>query len=271
MFGFFKKKQPESSDNGGGKGEPIISALLLEGDSFPADAFLKQIVKKKFGGKAVSNVDAGDGRVFTFNIGNELLALAVMPAPYPASDLEGPIATSWMWPPKPPIANLKKHRAHLLITMMGGTGDPVLRRLLLTAVTALAAKQAGVMAVYWPEATQLLFPPVFVEMVEKINSPEAPPLYLWVDLRAFRNDDGTTGLFTTGLAPLGHMEIEIPSIDLEPGELREWLLNIMYYLLEKGPVLQHGETIGMTAEQKIRIRHCPSSFGHPGKVIRLEP
>jgi hypothetical protein len=27
----------------------------------------------------------------------------------------------------------------------------------------------------------------------------------------------------------------------------------------------------MTAEQKIRIRHCPSRFGHPGKVICLEP
>jgi hypothetical protein len=108
-------------------------------------------------------------------------------------------------------------------------------------------------------------------MAEETNSPDAPPLYLWVDLRAVRNDDGTTGLFTTGLTPLGHVEIEIPRIKMQPGELREWLLNIMYYLLEKGPVLKHGETIGMTAEQKIRIRHAPSSFGHEGKVIRLEP
>jgi hypothetical protein len=78
-------------------------------------------------------------------------------------------------------------------------------------------------------------------------------------------------MFTTGLSALGHMEIEIPRIEMEPGELREWLLNIMYYLLEKGPVLKHGQTIGMTAEQQIRILHRPSSFGHPGTVIRLEP
>jgi hypothetical protein len=64
------------------------------------------------------------------------------------------------------------------------------------------------------EAAAFLFPPVFVSMAETIKSPEAPPLYLWVDLRAFPNKDGTTGLFTTGLAPLGHMEIEIPSIDM---------------------------------------------------------
>jgi hypothetical protein len=67
------------------------------------------------------------------------------------------------------------------------------------------------------------------------------------------------------------MEIEIPRIEMAPGDLREWLLEIMYYLLENGPVLQDGQTIGMSAEQQLRIRHSPSSFGHPGKVIRLEP
>lgn len=219
-------------------------------------------------GNAVSNIDKSD-HVFSFNIGDELLAMIVMPAPYP--DLEGPIATSWMWPPQPSIEAVKHHRSHLLITATGGAADPVRRRLILTAVTALAAKQAGVMAVYWPEATLVLFPRVFIDMAKAMDSPEAPPLYLWVDLRAFRNDDGTTGLFTTGLVKLGHMEIEIPRIEMDPGELREWLVNIMYYLLEKGPVLKNGQTIGMTAEQQIRILHSPSSFGHPGTVIRLEP
>src|SRR5690606_4580632 len=126
-----------------------------------------------------------------------------------------PIATSWMWPQQPPIETVKRHRSHLLITAMGGAGAPVQRRLVLTAVTALAARQPGVMAVYWPEATLVHFPPVFISMAEEMNSPEAPPLYLWVDLRAFQNEDGTIGLFTTGLSALGHMEIEIPSIDME--------------------------------------------------------
>lgn len=269
MFGFFKKKQADSPEGNPGPGGPIISALLLEGESFPVDEFLKQAAKTRIAGKAVSAVNRGGSGVFSFNVGDEFLALALMPAPYP--ELEGPIATSWMWPPQPPVENVKRHRSHLLVTATGGAADPVRRRLVLTAVTALAAKQPGVMAVYWPEATLVHFPPVFAQMAEQIDSPEAPPLYLWVDLRVFRNEDGTTGLFTTGLSPLGHMEIEIPRIDMEPGELRDWLLNIMYYLLENGPVLKHGQTIGMTAEQQLRIRHCPSNFGHPGTVICLEP
>jgi hypothetical protein len=271
MFGFFKKKRADSSKGKLGPGGPIIATLLLEGNSFPVDAFLEQAANTRIAGKAVSRINRAEGGVFSFDVGDEFLALALMPAPFPEADLEGPIATSWMWPPQPPIEKVKQHRSHLLITMTGGAADPVRRRLILTAVTALAAKQPGVMAVFWPEATLVIFPPVFVEMAEQIDSPQAPPLYLWVDLRAFRNKDGTTGLFTTGLSALGHMEIEIPRIEMDPGELREWLLNIMYYLLENGPVLKDGETIGMSAEQQIRIRHCPSSFGHPGKVIRLEP
>lgn len=271
MFGFFKKKQADTSDGKSESGKPLICALLLKEESFPTDTFLKQLAKTKISGKPVKNAECTENGIITFNVGDELVALALMPVPYPASDLEGPIATSNIWPAEPPISSLKKHKAHLLVTMMGGKSDPIRRRLALTAVTALAASQKGVMAVYWPDATHLVFPPVFIEMAESINTPDAPPLHLWVDLRAFQNDDGTTGLFTTGLAPLGHMEFEIPSIDMTPGDLREWLINIMYYVLEKGPVLKDGQTIGMTADHQVNIRHTKSRFGHPGKVIRLEP
>jgi hypothetical protein len=278
MFDFFEKMfgsappTPARPAQGKlGSGKAIITALLLEGNSFPVDAFLNDVAKERISGATASDINRGDGGVFSFNVRDEFLALILMPTPYPSADLEGPLATSWMWPPQPPIESVKRHRSHLLITATGGDADPVRRRLVITAVTAIAAKQPGVMAVYWPEAALVVYPPLFVNMAETINSPEAPPLYLWVDLRAFRNEDGTTGLFTAGLSALGHMEMEMPRIDMEPGELREWLLNIMYYLLENGPVLEDGQTIGMTADQQIHIRHCPSSFGHPGKVIRLEP
>src|SRR5689334_4311590 len=106
----------------------------------------------------------------------------------------------------------------------------------------------------------VLFPRLFINMADEFNSPQTLPLHLWVDARIFRNQDGTIGLFTTGLAALGHMEIEIPHIDMPPGDLREWLMNIVLYVVQNGPVLKHGQTIGMSAEQKIKIRHAPSSF-----------
>lgn len=266
----FVKKQIDSPKESWGGGAPILSAILLERESFTTDSFLKQMAKTRVRGKTVSGIEPEKEGVFSFQLGDEIFAFLHMNAPYP-DDLEGPIATSWMWPREPKIENVKQHRSFLQVTMIGGAEDPVRRRLTLTAVTALAAKQSGVMAVYWQEASLVIFPPLFVAMAEDINTSTSPPLYLWVDLRAFRNEDGTTGLFTIGFAALGHMEIEIPRIKMEVGELREWLVEVMCYLLENGPVLMDGQTIGMSAEQQIRIRHCPSIFGHPGQVIRLEP
>src|SRR5262249_24686621 len=134
MFGFSKKKQPEPGADKHESGGPIIATLLLEGNSFPVDAFLKDVAKTRIAGKAASDIDPGKGGVFSFDVGDEFLALALMPAPYPASDLEGPIATSWMWPKNPPIQNLKKHRSHLLVTMTGGAADPLRPRRIVSAI-----------------------------------------------------------------------------------------------------------------------------------------
>jgi len=270
MVGKKKRKVPTKRE--AGSGDPVYSVVLLEGDSFPVDKFLKQAAKLRIDGKAVSGIERDKNGVFSFNVSDQFVAIIHVSAPHPSDDLEGPLTTSWMWPKKPSIEGVREHRSHLLITLTCGVSGPVQRRRTLTAVTALAAKQPGVMAVFWPDATHVIFPSVFVDMAKVFNSPGAPPpLYLWVDLRAFRNDDGTVDLFTTGLASLGHMELEIVNIAMEIGDLREWVIDIMNYLLEHGPVLKHGQTIGMTADQKLHIRHCPSSFGHPGKVIRLEP
>lgn len=100
MFGFFKKKQPQSSKGQLGPGGPVISAMLLEGESFPIDDFLKEIATAKIAGIRASDIENNGEGVFSFRVGDELFALTVMP-PYPASELEGPIATSLIWPPKP--------------------------------------------------------------------------------------------------------------------------------------------------------------------------
>lgn len=267
---FWKKKQTDLPKTRLGPGGPIFSFVLLEGESYPIDLFLKHLADARVAGKAVSNIKWDDESLFSFDVGDENFVCIHIKVPYP-DDLEGPIATTWMWPRALPIENVKQHRSFLQMTMISGEEDPVRRRLTLTASTALAAQQPGVTAVYWGETSLIIFPRLFVEMAEEINTPQSPPLLLWVDLRASQNEDGTTSLFTIGLAPLGHMEIEIPRIKMEIGELREWLLDIIRYLLENGPVLLDGQTIGMSVEQKIRIRHCSSIFGHAGQVIRLEP
>ena len=54
-----------------------------------------------------------------------------------------------------------------------------------------------------------------------------------------------------------------------PGEVREFLLNIVAYVLEGNVTLQHGETLGATAEQKLAITRSPGVY-LDGMTLKIE-
>jgi hypothetical protein len=76
--------------------------------------------------------------------------------------------------------------------------------------------------------------------------------------------------FTTGMAALGHMEFEAQGAPEPPGELRKRFEALAGYVLEHGPVIEDGDTIGEDANERIRVVFSDSAFGHEGKVMRLE-
>jgi hypothetical protein len=274
MFGRGRKARRDGSEQARGgpsgqAGEPVIAALLLEGDTFDVAALERKLRGATVAGRTPTDFRIDNG-ILTLQLDDELIAVAPMPVPYPWSDLQGPCATSWLWPRGTSATSVEKHRTHVLVTAIGGNAPPVERRLALTQVVAAAAELPGVMGVYWPEGTLVHYPPLFVKMARAATSPKGPPLYLWVDFRVGRNPDGTSALFTTGLRPLGRLEVEVPRIAMPPGELRDWAVNIAYYLLENGDRVKDGDTIGMSATQKIRIRHRPGSFGQKGTVMQLQ-
>jgi hypothetical protein len=202
---------------------------------------------------------------FAFRIGSLDVIAGLMPAPIPWSDLEGPCATSWLW--KDAAAVLRTHTAHLILTVSGEEG-PVERIRLLTQVTAatLAACPAAV-GVFWTHAAMVIQPPLFCDFATKLIE---RPLYIWVDFRVGPNAAGKTSGFTTGMESLGHMELETEDSPEPPGELRERFFGLANYLLDNGPVIRDGDTIGEDANERIRIVYANSAFGHKGKVMRLE-
>jgi hypothetical protein len=270
VFNWLRKKSRsyESPPTGQSeRGGPLIAALLLDSPVFDTDAARQAIHSGEIAGISPSGVSV-DRNILHLALNDEMLFVAPMGVPYPWSDLEGPCQTSWMWPPGTPAMSLKDHKSHVLVTAIKGTGDAISRRIVLTHLVGRLASVTGVVGIYWPEATLVHYPPIFAEMAAAA-SPKEPPLYLWVDFRVLREDDGTLTCFTTGLAPLGLMEMEITGLRMPPGELREWAVNIAAYMLDRGSPIPHGDTIGATAKEKLRITHGPSSFGAPDTVMRF--
>lgn len=269
MGNWFKRASRPESPKVDEPNGPLIAALLMKAGGFPFDAFVKLLSSERICGQRISVTKAKEN-IYSFSLDEGFGGFVEIPAPYPWSDLEGPCATARMWPDHTPVRSLEAHHANILITMMKDKMGPVDRRLLLTQIVGMAARYKGVMGVYWPEGALVHYPPVFSDMAKALTSAEAPPLMLWVDYRIFDNGDGTIGMFTTGMCPLGLMELEIPRIDMNSGDLLEWGMSLTQYQLQNGQVLKNGDTIGTIDPHEFHIRYRPSKFGHRRTIMAIE-
>lgn len=207
-----------------------------------------------------------DGTV-SFSVGPGLVAMGLMPAPIPWSDLEGPCATSWLWPKA--AEELKKHKQHFIVTVMGEQPAIERAKLLTQVVAAVLATCPQSIGVYWGDATLVIPGRVFRDFAVEML-PDGLPLPVWIDLRAGPGENGKMAGFTTGMKALGHMELETLNSPESPGGLRERLMSLCEYLLVNGPVIKDGHTVGETADEKIRVVYSPSAFGQEGQVMRLD-
>jgi hypothetical protein len=123
--------------------------------------------------------------------------------------------------------------------------------------------------VLWSQAALLVPSKLFQDFATKIM-PGMPPLHIWVDFRCGWTGEGVASGFTQGMRALGHMEFETESALESPGELRERLTMLANYVLEHGPVIRDGDTIGQDENERILVVYAPSVFGSEDDVMRLE-
>ena len=216
---------------------------------------------------AITELDADKGDVIAFRVGGAFVAVMVIDMPMPWSDLEGPCATSVMWPQCTDV--VKSHSAHAIVSVMGQL-TPLAQSALLTRLTAaVMAASDACLGVYWGNARMLVRKDVFCSFATDML-PDGPPFHIWVDVRVGRAGTGTSAGYTTGMQALGHKEF-VAACALEPPvELRKRLESLSMYVLDNGPVLKNGHTVGESADEKIRIVYGASPFGHEGEVMQLE-
>lgn len=203
----------------------------------------------------------------SFSLGDSQVILGLMPAPIPWKELEGPCVTSWLWPEA--AEKVRAHKKHLIVTVLSEESPLDRARLLTQVVAAIVGTCPAALGVYWGDATLVISSPVFREFAINVL-PEGPPIHVWVDLRAGKNKNGRTSGFTTGLKALGLMEFETSTAGESPGDLRERFVALASYLLENGPVIRDGDTVGEDANERIRVVYAPSAFGKPERVMRLD-
>jgi len=200
-------------------------------------------------------------------VGASVIHIGKMAAPIPWTELEGPCQTSFLWPKA--AEELRPHVYHLIVVASGKKAKIELARLLTQVIAAILGTCDAAIGVYWGSASLVIPSKIFREFAIEVL-PSGPPIQIWVDFRVGKNNMGGSIGFTHGLDDFELMELETENALESPIELRDRLWSLSTYLLENGPVIGNGHSVGRDAKERIRVVYSPSVFGNKNQVMRLD-
>ena len=79
------------------------------------------------------------------------------------------------------------------------------------------------------------------------------PVYNWIYFGTYQNENGNNA-YTIGMDAFGKDELEILASKRSDEEMRSFLYDVAYYVLEGDITLKSGETIGFTDDQKFLMK-----------------
>lgn len=208
-----------------------------------------------------SNIEVKAGG-FTCEVEAVQVSGMLMPTPIPNDEVWGPASTTWLWPGA--ANDLLGYGAHVVI-FASQAGSQLAAFQAMTRTAAAVVRASNGLGVYMGGAGTVIRSDVFVRMAQDMEV----PVPLWIDLRCVRTQEGGAGLFTVGLQQFDLMEIEIPSSHRQCGDLRIWTTSIASWLIETRPTIRAGETVGLSAEERVLVEHAESLIKREGPVMRL--
>lgn len=273
----------------GRKSRILLNMVALDTPSLPRQEEMLATLASLAGTTVNPRTVEAKETSLAFPLGGNTAAVALLPAPIPWSDLEGPCETAWWWPEAK--LRMRGHNSHLLVALggeggyaadaakrgedefaaaLGGEcGDAVRGSLALTHLTAAVAAHVHAAGIYWGGGRLVHDPQVFLKEARSASQ-ENLPLHLWIDFRIERNDDHTLRLFTTGMRAFGKMEIEIPRSRHKPSEVFDFACSIAEYILSRNAEIRDGHTVGRREDEKVLATHAPSMWDGEMTVLRLD-
>lgn len=182
-----------------------------------------------------------------FDVEGMLAAISMFPAPVPNGEAEVNAENNYMWPEAVQIA--KEHKAHMMVAVLGKGRDLLERGKLYTKLVAACCRQKYATGVY---TSGVVFEPAFYEDFAELMKEGQLPIFNWIWFGLYRREGGVCA-YTYGMDVFGKDEMEVLDADANGGDLRDFLADMVSYVLENDVTLKDGETIGFSADDKHTI------------------
>ena len=265
LFDFFKKKETKETPKPEKENSSLaLSMPIFKGGSYSLDKVLEDL--KSHWGLEISEI-SGDDEVATLTINGMMAAIAKMPAPIPSRDLESIFGYSYLW--NNVEKEVSEHDSHAIVSILDKSKSQVEKFSLMTMINASILRTSpDAIGVYQGSQTLLLPKGLYIDFADFLLEGNLPVI-LWIYIGLVGSEEGKNSLYTFGMKDFGKEEIEIIDSQMSRGDLHEFILPVLNYILAYDVTLKNGETIGFSEEQKIKITESKAVY-LDGNSLKLE-
>ena len=227
----------------------LTGFVLLNEAKFNREKFLKDL-KEDW----KITLDLGDDSenkekdMLVGNIGDIMVAVALMPAPIPNNEAIDNAKTNYRW--KDAVKVAEEHKAHILVSLLGEPNLVDGAKLYTKIISALTKQEncTGINVL-----GTVLNPDMYRDFTKYYEENDMFPVENMIFIGLYAVEDNKVSAYTYGMEGFGKKEMEILASSENPEDVYYFLQAIADYVITSDVILQDGETIGFTAEQKISI------------------
>ena len=241
----------------------FVGFVLLERADFDAEKYVKDL--KKDWGIDYDFEITHDNNTIIADYNGMIMTASLMPAPIPDNEAVEQAKTNYRWDGA--VEAAERHKAHLLVSVINrGDMDNIEGAKNYVKLLANATKQEGCLGINI--LGTVIHPQMYYDFAKLYDENDDFPIENIVYIGLYGDENNTVSGYTYGLEQFGKKELEIIKSSEEAEEVYNFLASISDYIITSDVVLNDGETIGFSEEQKIQIS-VSKGIALDGETIKL--
>ena len=241
----------------------FVGFVLLDEVRFDAEKYVKDL-KEDWNLDYDFEITQEDNTIIA-DYNGMIMTASLMPAPIPDNEAVEQAKTNYRW--EKAVEAAEKHKAHLLVSVINsGDVDNIEGAKHYVKLLANATKQEGCLGINI--LGTVIHPQMYYDFAKLYDENDDFPIENIVYIGLYGDENNTVSGYTYGLEQFGKKELEIIKSLEEAEEVYNFLASISDYIITSDVVLNDGETIGFSEEQKIQIS-VSKGIALDGETIKL--
>lgn len=206
----FNRRKSEKKNENIGKNITTAAFVALEVRELPDKYKVKKYLEEVFNIRIVINNWKED--IGTIDIEDKQIIITLMPQTINWDELNQSCERAWYF--KQAKDKLRKHVAHLVVSINGRLDEQINNCILLSKMITAIIDSSRTVGVYWYNIQTIRSPEEFKDKIINIDGINLP-IELWVDIRMRINGSFKQDIYTVGMDKLGLRNIEILNSKLD--------------------------------------------------------